>query len=68
MCGLVALVSPLQPLQPQALRAAVATLARRGPDGEGLWLSPDGCRLYLSQENAPGGRGGADLFVASRPP
>lgn len=33
-----------------------------------LWLSPDGCRLYLSQDNAPGGAGGADLWVAERPP
>ncbi len=30
------------------------------------WISPDGCRLYLVMENAPGGSGGADVFVATR--
>ncbi len=30
------------------------------------WISPDGCRLYLVMDNAPGGSGGADVFVASR--
>ena len=30
------------------------------------WISVDGCRLYLVMENAPGGRGGADVFVAQR--
>lgn len=38
--------------------------ARKHP----LWISPDGCRLYLVQDNAPGGQGGADLWVAARPP
>lgn len=49
---------------PAGAALSFPAVARKHP----LWLSPDGCRLYLSQENAPGGRGGADLFVASRPP
>lgn len=38
--------------------------ARKHP----LWISPDGCRLYLSQDNAPGGTGGADLWMTERLP
>jgi len=30
------------------------------------FVSKDGCRLYLVMENAPGGGGGSDVFVASR--
>jgi hypothetical protein len=30
------------------------------------YVSKDGCRLYLVMENAPGGGGGSDVFVASR--
>jgi hypothetical protein len=30
------------------------------------FVSRDGCRLYLVMENAPGGGGGSDVFVASR--
>lgn len=48
---------------PAGAAISFPAVARKHP----LWLSPDGCRLYVSQENAPGGRGGADLFVASRP-
>lgn len=31
-----------------------------------VWLSQDGCRLYVVLENATGAPGGADLFVAER--
>ena len=30
------------------------------------FVSRDGCRLYLVMENAPGGSGGSDVFVATR--
>lgn len=59
----------------QSRRATVATPFPAGtalsfpgsPRKHPLWVSPDGCRLYLSQDNVPGGGGGADLFVAERP-
>ncbi|MBL8612672.1 MAG: hypothetical protein JNL38_35355 [Myxococcales bacterium] len=48
--------------------AGTALTFPASPRKHPLWLSPDGCRLYLSQDNVPGGGGGADLFVAERPP
>jgi hypothetical protein len=30
------------------------------------WISPDGCRLYLASDR-PGGAGGQDIYVATRP-
>jgi hypothetical protein len=35
-------------------------------DEQPTWVSPDGCRLYLSS-NRPGGAGKQDVWVASRP-
>ena len=35
-------------------------------DEEPSWVSNDGCRLYL-RSNRPGGLGGQDIYVASRP-
>lgn len=48
--------------------AGVALSFPASPRKHPVWLSPDACRLYLVQDNAPGGAGGADLWVASRPP
>src|SRR5215813_10379274 len=42
MCGVVAIFSRRKPIEPGALRRATARLRHRGPDGEGLWISPDG--------------------------
>jgi len=39
MCGIVALYSPERPIDPGILERATATLAHRGPDGRGHWLS-----------------------------
>ena len=41
MCGLVAFYSPSHnPIHAEALARATQALAHRGPDGEGIWLSP----------------------------
>ncbi len=44
MCGLVGAVAKEsgRQIDEQALRRAMAALRHRGPDGEGLWRSPDG--------------------------
>jgi len=42
MCGIAAILSPEGPVPAQALRHATAALRHRGPDGEGIWLSPSG--------------------------
>lgn len=54
-----------KPSDPFAQHAKVTELASTSPDGPG-WLSPDGCRMYFSSAR-PGGAGGRDLYVASRP-
>jgi asparagine synthase (glutamine-hydrolysing) len=41
MCGIVGWISS-EPVDPRAVDRALATLNRRGPDGSGTWLSPDG--------------------------
>jgi len=41
MCGIAAYFSPNQPGSLQALTRAINTLHHRGPDGHGLWVSPD---------------------------
>lgn len=41
MCGIVAVLSSGGPADVPALRRALAALRHRGPDGEGLWISPD---------------------------
>jgi asparagine synthase (glutamine-hydrolysing) len=41
MCGIVSILSREEPLTETPLRRALAALRHRGPDGEGLWLSPD---------------------------
>ncbi|MCA0319481.1 MAG: asparagine synthase (glutamine-hydrolyzing) [Proteobacteria bacterium] len=43
MCGLAGILAhPDRPLVEAALRAMTRAVAHRGPDGEGLWISPDG--------------------------
>lgn len=46
--------------------APVDGLAQVGVNEAPTWISPDGCHLYV-QSDAPGGLGGLDLYVASRP-
>src|SRR5262245_61638557 len=41
MCGIVAMFSRKKPIEPAALQRATDRLRHRGPDGEGLWISPD---------------------------
>jgi asparagine synthase (glutamine-hydrolysing) len=41
MCGVVGVVSWHRPLEAETLRPALAALRRRGPDGDGAWLSAD---------------------------
>jgi asparagine synthase (glutamine-hydrolysing) len=41
MCGLVAIRSLHRPVDPARVRAALASVRHRGPDGSGAWLSPD---------------------------
>src|SRR6185503_19592040 len=41
MCGIVAMLSRRKPIDPAALKRATDRLRHRGPDGEGLWISPD---------------------------
>ena len=41
MCGILGLICD-QPNRPHLLEASLRLLAHRGPDGEGLWTSPDG--------------------------
>lgn len=41
MCGIVAIFSRREPIEPAALVRATDRLRHRGPDGEGLWISPD---------------------------
>lgn len=42
MCGIVGYLSDRRPIDAGLLTAMRDALAHRGPDGEGLWLSPDG--------------------------
>lgn len=41
MCGVAALLTSGAPADPGALRRALDALRHRGPDGSGLWISPD---------------------------
>jgi asparagine synthase (glutamine-hydrolysing) len=41
VCGLVALLSSGPPADAGALRRALDALQHRGPDGRGVWMSPD---------------------------
>ena len=41
MCGIVAMLSRRKPIEPAALKRATDRLRHRGPDGQGLWISPD---------------------------
>jgi len=41
MCGIVGYVSARKPIEAQTLLAMRDTLAHRGPDGTGIWLSDD---------------------------
>lgn len=42
MCGLVSILSTTAPVEPTRLKKAADSLAHRGPDGDGFWLSADG--------------------------
>jgi Tol biopolymer transport system component len=46
--------------------AAIAGLATMAVNEAPTWISPDGCHLYV-QSDAPGGMGGLDIYMASRP-
>jgi asparagine synthase (glutamine-hydrolysing) len=41
MCGIVAVFSPDAGVRPEPIKRATQALNHRGPDGEGLWISPD---------------------------
>lgn len=41
MCGITAVLSSGAPVSADAVRAGIAALDHRGPDGRGHWLSPD---------------------------
>ncbi|MEW5736134.1 MAG: asparagine synthetase B, partial [Thermodesulfobacteriota bacterium] len=41
MCGIIGVMSRGMPVDPEALAVFRDRLAHRGPDGKGLWLSPD---------------------------
>ena len=41
MCGIIGWICP-ERVDPRAVDRALATLNRRGPDGSGIWLSPNG--------------------------
>lgn len=42
MCGILAYVSRQKTLSREQLQIGLETLISRGPDGEGIWISPDG--------------------------
>ena len=42
MCGIVAIWSPGRPVSRAVIQKATDVLHHRGPDGSGLWISPDG--------------------------
>src|SRR5262244_606884 len=58
MCGIVAVCGA--PVAAERLATAVAALAHRGPDGRGVWRSPDG---RVARGHRLGGRGDAELLV-----
>jgi hypothetical protein len=64
--GDVYLASRSSPSDGFGTAAAVAGLAEMGVNEAPTWISPDGCHLYV-QSDAPGGMGGVDLYMASRP-
>lgn len=41
MCGIVAVFSPDGSVKPEPIKRATQALNHRGPDGQGLWISPD---------------------------
>ena len=42
MCGITGIIAK-RAFNPAALEAMTARLVHRGPDGEGHWISSDGC-------------------------
>ncbi len=42
MCGIAGIVSSGPPVQPRRLKAMLDSIIHRGPDAEGMWISPDG--------------------------
>jgi asparagine synthase (glutamine-hydrolysing) len=64
MCGIVSVLSPGRPADAAALRRSLASLRRRGPDGDGLWISPDrGAALGHARLAIVDPAGGAQPFV-----
>src|SRR6516165_10498661 len=41
MCGILAIHDPAGGITEAELRRGLAVLRHRGPDGEGIWISPD---------------------------
>lgn len=41
MCGIIAIHSESEPVDTDPLRRALAAMRHRGPDGQGVWISPD---------------------------
>jgi hypothetical protein len=64
--GDVYLASRSEPTDGFGTATAVDGLAAMGVNEAPTWISPDGCHLYV-QSDAPGGMGGIDLYMASRP-
>ncbi len=42
MCGIIAIQSQNSAVEPESLQKALGMMRHRGPDGQGVWLSPDG--------------------------
>jgi hypothetical protein len=64
--GDVYLASRSAPTDGFGTASPVDGLAAIGVTEAPAWISPDSCHLYV-QSDAPGGMGGIDLYMASRP-
>ena len=41
MCGIFSLINPARPINRETISRALSAISHRGPDGEGIWVSPD---------------------------
>jgi hypothetical protein len=64
--GDIYLASRSSPSDGFGTASSIPGLAEMGVNEAPTWISPDGCHLYL-QSDAPGGMGGLDLYMATRP-
>ena len=64
--GDIYLVSRSSPSDGFGTATPIDGLAQMGVNEAPTWISPDGCHLYV-QSDAPGGMGGLDLYMATRP-